>query len=116
MRSTKLLRRACRLKSEDCMIGIKREYKGAILVIARDPVAASAPLDPVVTPLSLAFLAHELRTPLATLQGAAQTLVRRRGTLDGVTQDRLVLDIAAEAARLTLLVEDLLELCRPDGA
>lgn len=67
-------------------------------------------------PLSLAFLAHELRTPLATLHGAALTLARRYAALDPAMQARLLEDIAAEAERLARLVEDLLEVCRNGDA
>jgi len=66
--------------------------------------------DPSAWPAALAAtlkgLAHEVRNPLACLQGAAQLLARRTQDPE---QRRYVEVIAAETARLAALVERLLE-------
>jgi two-component system sensor histidine kinase KdpD len=90
-------------------------YLGGKGTMLCDHAVPDGPAEAPALPLPLAFLAHELRSPLATLHGAAQTLARRRHALDDATQGRLLHDIAAEAERLTHLVEDLLELCRGES-
>jgi PAS domain S-box-containing protein len=57
-------------------------------------------------------VSHELRTPVTTIRGGALTLLKRRQYLDDQTQSDLLTDIADEAERLHLLVEDLLALSR----
>jgi PAS domain S-box-containing protein len=57
-------------------------------------------------------VSHELRTPVTTIRGGALTLLKRRHSLDDQTQTDLLTDIADEAERLHLLVEDLLALSR----
>lgn len=57
-------------------------------------------------------VSHELRTPITTIRGGALTLLKRRQFLEPETQNELLNDIAEEAERLHLLVEDLLSLTR----
>jgi two-component system, OmpR family, sensor kinase len=59
----------------------------------------------------LADAAHQLRTPIAGLRAAAETLVA--GT-DPVERDRLLVHVARESARLGRLVDDLLTVARFD--
>jgi two-component system sensor histidine kinase KdpD len=60
------------------------------------------------------MLAHELRTPLTVIIGDLALLQRLGGTLPDPTPE-LVEDMQAEAARLQVLVEDLLVLNRDDA-
>ena len=57
-------------------------------------------------------VSHELRTPTTTIRGGALTLLRRGKTLDERTKNQLLRDMAEEAERLHILVEDLLSLAR----
>jgi PAS domain S-box-containing protein len=59
-------------------------------------------------------LSHELRTPVTTILGASELLLRRMASMETEQRD-LVSDIAAEAKRLGRLVEDLLVLSRSEG-
>jgi len=56
----------------------------------------------------VAMVAHELKTPLASIHGAATTLLRAGGDLSGPARDRLLEIVAGEASRLRRLVNDLL--------
>ena len=57
-------------------------------------------------------VSHELRTPTTTIRGGALTLLRRGDRLDETTKRQLLNDMAEEAERLHILVEDLLSLTR----
>jgi PAS domain S-box-containing protein len=57
-------------------------------------------------------ISHELRTPITTILGATQLLVRERSALDAATRASLFVDVRAESERLHRLVEDLLVLSR----
>jgi signal transduction histidine kinase len=63
----------------------------------------------------VALAAHELRSPVATAAGIAETLTRHRSRLDEA--QRLVLEdaMAAQMERLGLLVDQLLDLSRLDA-
>jgi two-component system OmpR family sensor kinase len=61
----------------------------------------------------LADASHELRTPLTSIQGFAE-LYRRGGTRPGPELDEAMTRIEAEAARMAVLVGDLLLLARLD--
>jgi two-component system OmpR family sensor kinase len=61
----------------------------------------------------VADASHELRTPLSVIRGFAE-YYRQRGGLDGSELDRMIRRIEDEAARMGLLVEDLLLLARLD--
>jgi signal transduction histidine kinase len=64
----------------------------------------------------VALAAHELRNPVATVSGIAQTLVDRRDVLDERIRDELEDTLGAQTHRLALLVEQLLDLSRLDAA
>jgi two-component system OmpR family sensor kinase len=61
----------------------------------------------------VADASHELRTPLTTIRGFAE-LYRQGGGRDQAELDRLMRRIEGQAARMGLLVEDLLLLARLD--
>jgi two-component system sensor histidine kinase KdpD len=60
----------------------------------------------------LAAVSHDLRTPLATIQGAASALLEREQTLAPDARRALLEDVLGEAERLARLVENLLQLGR----
>jgi signal transduction histidine kinase/ABC-type multidrug transport system ATPase subunit len=57
----------------------------------------------------LSRLSHELRTPLTAIRGYASSLLQPDVTWDGPSQQRFLVRIAAESARLGRLVDDLLD-------
>jgi signal transduction histidine kinase len=57
----------------------------------------------------LSRLSHELRTPLTAIRGYASSLMQPDVTWDGESQQRFIVRIAAESARLGRLVDDLLD-------
>lgn len=60
-----------------------------------------------------AGLAHQLRTPLATIQGTSQLLLERRAETDDAPSLRRILE---QARRMDRLLGDLLDYARPTGA
>ena len=60
----------------------------------------------------LSAVSHDLRTPLASITGAATALLTQRNQLDSATQQDLLESIAQEAQRLGRLVNNLLEITR----
>lgn len=64
----------------------------------------------------LSCVSHDLRTPLATIAGAASTLLQEPTGLDANTRRELLQSIADEAGRLNLLVGKLLEMTRLESA
>jgi two-component system, OmpR family, phosphate regulon sensor histidine kinase PhoR len=56
----------------------------------------------------VATISHELRTPMAAVYGAAETLRRRDDVLTDLQRRQLVDMIAAQAARLTQITEEVL--------
>lgn len=58
----------------------------------------------------VAVTSHEMRTPLAAIRGFVDTLRRRRHSMDDEQVDEFLGVIAAQADRLTRLVDDLLAL------
>ncbi len=60
----------------------------------------------------LSAVSHDLRTPLATITGAASGLLENKGTLDSDTRQELAKAICEEAHRLDRLVKNLLEMMR----
>jgi signal transduction histidine kinase len=63
----------------------------------------------------LSLLSHELRTPMTAVYGGATLLLRIGDQLDAATRHALRVDIAAEADRLSRLLDDLLVLTRMEG-
>jgi two-component system sensor histidine kinase KdpD len=60
----------------------------------------------------LSSVSHDLRTPLATITGAATTILESRSPLDQRTQQELLESVRDEADRLNRLVQNLLEMTR----
>ena len=58
----------------------------------------------------LSLASHELRAPLTSIRGYANTLVREYGHLGEATQKEFLEGIASEAERLSHLVSDLLDM------
>jgi PAS domain S-box-containing protein len=56
----------------------------------------------------IATISHELRTPMAAVYGAAETLLRREGELTHAQTRQLVEMIAAQASRLSQITEEVL--------
>ena len=57
-------------------------------------------------------LSHELRTPITSIYGGAQVLLKRAMQLDAETRDELLRSLADESERLLRMVENLLTLAR----
>ena len=64
----------------------------------------------------MGVLGHELRTPITTIYGMSQLLIRRLGSLDTASAVEYVEEIHAEADRLRLLMEDLIVAGRAEGS
>jgi PAS domain S-box-containing protein len=62
----------------------------------------------------IATISHELRTPMTAVYGAAETLLRRELDLNPEQKQVLVKMIAAQAARLSQIIEDILLTTRLD--
>lgn len=62
----------------------------------------------------IAMVSHELRAPLASIRGFAQTLEAQSDALDDERRDHLVERISANAERLNRMVNDLLLLASAD--
>jgi two-component system sensor histidine kinase KdpD len=60
----------------------------------------------------LSSVSHDLRTPLATITGAASTILESGPRLDAQTRQELMESIREEADRLNRLVQNLLEMTR----
>jgi len=60
----------------------------------------------------LAAVSHDLRTPLASIVGAASALQTQRDKLGAAEQDRLLASIANEASYLSRVTENTLQLVR----
>lgn len=62
----------------------------------------------------LSIASHELRTPITSMRGTAQLIVRsrQRGQLDDERLERYLLRIEAEGHRLAALTDDLLDVAR----
>src|SRR4051794_2825381 len=63
----------------------------------------------------VALAAHELRTPVTTIAGSAETLRARAGTLSPEQEHALIDALAGESTRMRRLVEQLLDLSRLDA-
>ena len=63
----------------------------------------------------LSAVSHDLRTPLATITGAASSLMDGKDTLSSMARQELLLAISNEAGRLDRLVKNLLEMMRLDS-
>lgn len=63
----------------------------------------------------LAAIAHDHRTPLATITGAATSLLDQGARLQGAQRDKLARTIVDEAARLARLTDNTLQLARLDA-
>jgi len=60
----------------------------------------------------LSSVSHDLRTPLATIKGAATTILENGSKLDARTRQELLESVREEADRLNRLVQNLLEMTR----
>ncbi len=60
----------------------------------------------------LTSISHDLRTPLASIMGAATGLLTYRASLDETAQDELIRTIQEEADRLNHFIGNLLDMTR----
>jgi two-component system sensor histidine kinase KdpD len=63
----------------------------------------------------LSAISHDLRTPLATIIGAASSLVEQESRLEAATRIDLARAILDEARRMTRLVNNILDMARLEG-
>jgi len=63
----------------------------------------------------LAAISHDFRTPLATIMGAASSLAEQGARLDPQQRQRLATSIVDEAAQLSRLTDNTLQLARLDS-
>ncbi len=63
----------------------------------------------------LSSVSHDLRTPLATITGAASTILENGSRLDAQTRQELLESVREEADRLNRLVQNLLEMTRVES-
>ncbi|MBF6599518.1 MAG: PAS domain-containing sensor histidine kinase [Dehalococcoidia bacterium] len=63
----------------------------------------------------LGLISHELKTPITTILGNAEVLLRRHEQLDPAARSEALSDIHRDASRLHRIVEDLLSLARIEG-
>lgn len=87
------------------------EGREATMVVLRDVTEARQAR--MTRDAFIGVLSHELRTPVTTLYGTANLLMRA-GRLDDEVRGGLIEDMVAEADRLQRLVEDLLVLSRAE--
>jgi PAS domain S-box-containing protein len=57
-------------------------------------------------------LSHELRTPVTSIYGGTQVLLRRGARLDAETRNELLVSVAGEAERLQRMIENLVAMAR----
>jgi PAS domain S-box-containing protein len=57
-------------------------------------------------------LSHELRTPVTSIYGGTQVLLRRGARLDPETRQELLVSVAGEAERLQRMIENLVAMAR----
>jgi two-component system phosphate regulon sensor histidine kinase PhoR len=86
--------------------------EGRVLLVLRD-VTRARRLDSVRRDF-VANASHELKTPVASIQAIAETLVSAMGD-DPAAVPRFVLQLEREAFRLSRIVSDLLDLSRLEG-
>jgi two-component system sensor histidine kinase KdpD len=63
----------------------------------------------------LAAVSHDYRTPLATIAGAASSMVEQTSRLDAAQRERLARTVLEETARLSRLTDNTLQLARLDA-
>ena len=63
----------------------------------------------------LSSLSHDLRTPLASIEGAASSLLEESGTLSTAVQRDMAQTILEESRRMTRLVTNLLDMVRVEA-
>jgi K+-sensing histidine kinase KdpD len=88
-----------------------RAVDASLVAAQAERAAELAAIDELRSAL-LAAVGHDLRTPLAGLVAAVETLRERGLALTDVDRDELLATIAESAHRLSALLEDLLDLSR----
>lgn len=92
---------------EQLALALRRLDASSNEMVARNKAEAEATRSAL-----LASLSHDLRTPLATILGAASTLSEFKDGLSDVARAELLGAIAEEAGRLNLHVTNLLQMTR----
>jgi two-component system sensor histidine kinase KdpD len=93
-------------------MGLALERTAALAAAAR---AREATRAQALRGTLLAAIAHDHRTPLATILGAATSLRDQAGRLDDASRRRLADTIVDEAAQLARVVDNTLQLARLDA-
>lgn len=93
-------------------MGLALERAAAVRAAGREREAAQAQ---ALRGTLLAAIAHDHRTPLATIIGAATSLRDQAGRLDDASRHRLAETIVDEAAQLSRVVDNTLQLARLDA-
>ena len=89
----------------------EKDIPSGIMVVIQD-ITEHVKLDNMRKEF-VADVSHELKTPITSIMGYADTLLE--GEYDKETQDRFLNVIASEARRMAKLVSDLLILSRYDN-
>lgn len=95
-------------------------FFGVVAIIASN-LAARVKLQAVVAETErlrsamLTSLSHDLRTPLASILGAASSLATNRDAFDEASRDELIATIHEEAERLNRFISNLLDMTRLDS-
>jgi two-component system sensor histidine kinase KdpD len=63
----------------------------------------------------LSSLGHDLRTPLTSIRGAAETLAQSGDTLDPVTRDDLLASITQDTTRMTKFLANITDMARVES-
>jgi two-component system sensor histidine kinase KdpD len=86
----------------------------AVLTAQREEARVEAEGERLRTAL-LSSLSHDLRTPLASIEGAASSLLQDRAALPAEAQQDLAETILEESHRMTRLVANLLDMIRVEA-
>ena len=100
-----------RIQVEDTYVNVFFERPEGVIAVIQD-ITEHVKLDNMQKEL-VADVSHELKTPITSIMGYADTLLE--GEYDKETQDKFLNVIATEARRMAKLVTDLLTLSRYDN-
>ncbi len=99
----------------DTVVTLLREFLERLALEAAAETARLAVETERVRSTLLSTVSHDLRTPLATITGAATTLLDPAARLHDHTRRELLERVSGEARRLERLVDNVLRMTRLDG-